>query len=90
MTGEVTAYDVGLSDQADPSVECESTPVSRLALCDQATVEVVRSTDINLAVTDTLALNDQTRWGFAWGAASILALGDIADVAVKRSSSSAG
>jgi hypothetical protein len=85
LTGEVTAYDVGLSDQADPSVECESTPVSRLALCDQATVEVVRSTDINLAVTDTLALSDQTQWGFAWGAASILALGDVADVAVERS-----
>jgi len=85
VTGEVTVYDVGLSDQADPSVECQSSPTSRLALCDQATVEVVRATDLSLAVTDALALSDQTQWGFAWGTANQLALGDVADVAVERS-----
>ena len=85
LTGEVTAYDAGLSDQADPSVERQSAPASRLALCDQATVEVVRATDITLVVTDTLTLSDQTEWGFAWGTASQLALGDVADVAVERS-----
>ena len=84
VTGEVTAYDVSLSDQADSSVDYESSPSSRLADIRSGTVKVVRIADLNLAVLHTLAPSYQPRCSFAWGIASNLALGDVVDVAVER------